>query len=277
VISISPEQLRQLQQAQLQIALEVTNLCAKHGLPYLLLAGTALGARRHGGFIPWDDDMDLGMLRPHYDAFLEIAKREIGPDLYVQNWLDDPHMGAPFTKVRRNDSTMVEAWSKDTGGHKGIFIDVFPLDNVPDGPVARVLHKFQLALLKRLLRHNSGYTITPLSGIRGVFDAMVRFASRHISQSAAKRSLDRTMRRYSDRSTRQVVAVAGCYGYAKESLLREWAEKLTNRPFEGHDLLAPVQIDAYLEHLYGDFMKLPPEEQRGNKHSVIKLELTSQT
>ena len=126
MITISQGERRRLQLAQLRIAAEVADLCDAHEINYALLAGSALGARRHRGFIPWDDDMDIGMVRDEYERFIAVAKTELSRDLYVQDWREDPHMGAPFTKIRLNGTRMIEESSKDTGGHKGIFIDIFP-------------------------------------------------------------------------------------------------------------------------------------------------------
>ena len=142
---------------KLQIAVEVTDLCDRHGIRYALLGGSALGARRHRGFIPWDDDMDMGMLRDDFERFLDVARRELSDSLYVQYWRDDPHMGATFAKVRRNNTVMLEEGSKDTGGHKGISIDIFPFDNVPDGLAASILE-------------GRAAVGSACSGIRGLYD-----------------------------------------------------------------------------------------------------------
>ncbi len=119
MITISQGERRRLQLAQLQIAAEVADLCDAHEINYALLAGSALGARRHRGFIPWDDDMDIGMVRDEYEKFIAVAKTELSRDLYVQDWREDPHMGAPFTKIRLNGTRMIEEVLQRHRGSQG--------------------------------------------------------------------------------------------------------------------------------------------------------------
>lgn len=265
------DQLRRLQLVQLQIAVDVTDLCDRHQIRYALLGGSALGARRHRGFIPWDDDMDMGMLRDDFERFLAIARTELSDSLYVQYWLDDPHMGAPFAKVRRNNTVMLEEASKDTGGHKGISIDIFPFDNVPDG-VAEYPWQAELKFWKRLLRHQTGYTIRKLAWPLLIADLPARLAARLISPASAKRRMHQAMTRFRHRPSDRVLAVGGAYDFTKDMLKRAWLSDVTRQPFEDRDLYCPRAIDDYLAHMYGDFMSLPPVEQRHAKHRIRQLE-----
>ena len=271
---VSDEDLRRLQLTQLGIAVEVTDLCDRHGIRYVLLGGSALGARRHGGYIPWDDDFDMGMLREDFDRFLEIAKRDLPNRLYVQYWLDDPHMGAPFAKVRLNGTRMIEASSKGTGGHKGISIDIFSFDNVPDG-AAEGPWKAQLMFWRRVLRHKTGYSMRKLPPLKYVADLPTRIASRLVPLGQAKRRLHKLMTRYRDRRSDRVLAVGGAYDFHKDMLKASWLTDATVRPFEDRSFRCPTDIDAYLAHMYGDFMALPPVEQRTNRHNILELEFDS--
>jgi lipopolysaccharide cholinephosphotransferase len=267
---ISSEDLRRLQLTELEIATEVTDLCDKHGIPYVLLGGSALGARRHQGFIPWDDDIDMGMLRKDFDRFVEITETELPRSLYLQYWLDDPHMGAPFAKVRLNNTRVLESTSKDTGGHKGISIDIFPFDNVPDG-IAEVVWKLKLKFWKRVLRHKCGYTIRELPLPAYLADLLPRAASRLFSVEHAKREMHRLMTEYIDRPSHRVLAVGGAYDFRKDMLERSWFVDRTRHPFEDRSFYCPTKIDDYLAHMYGDFMSLPPVGDRTNKHTILEL------
>lgn len=267
---VSDSDLRRLQLAQLQIAVEVTNLCEQNGIGYTLLGGSALGARRHRGFIPWDDDMDMGMLRCDFDRFVKIAPTSLPDNLYLQHWLDDPHMGAPFAKVRLNNTRMIELASKDTGGHKGISIDIFPFDNVPDG-LAEYPWKFQLKFWKRLLRHKTGYTIKKLPMHFYIADLPMRVISGLVSSESAKRRLQRLMTKFLDRSADRVLAVGGAYDFKKDMLKTTWLTDLTRKQFEDRSFFCPKDIDDYLVHMYGDFMTCPPVEHRRSKHNIQDL------
>lgn len=275
---LSDEDLRRLQLTQLAIAVEVTNLCDKHGIGYVLLGGSALGARRHAGFIPWDDDMDMGMLRADFDRFTKIARRELPQHFYVQHWLDDPYMGALFAKVRQNNTQVLEATSKDTGGHKGISIDIFPFDNVPHG-IAEYTWKLQLKAWKRVLRHKCGYTIRDLPILLKLADLPARMISRLVSTEGAKRRMHRLMTRFSAGEAERVLAVGGAYDFTRDMLKRKWLTERARRTFEDRSFYCPAEIDAYLEHMYGDFMSLPPVEDRTNKHTIVELkfDLVEQT
>jgi len=269
-MQISPQQLRKLQLTQLGIAVEVAALCDKHGLSYVLLGGSALGARRHGGFIPWDDDMDMGMLRHDFDRFLDVARRELPTSFYVQYWLDDPHMGAPFAKVRLNDTRLVEESSKGTGGHKGIAIDIFPFDNVPNGLV-EYPWKLLLMFWKRLLRHKSGYTMRALPLLRRLADLPMRIAARHISKENAKQRFRSLMSRYNDETTDRVLAVGGAYDFSKDMLKRSWLTDRCRQQFEDRSFYCPADLNGYLEHMYGNYMCLPPVEDRRTNHTILDL------
>jgi lipopolysaccharide cholinephosphotransferase len=265
------DDLRRLQLAQLQIAVEVTDLCDRHGIRYALLGGSALGARRHRGFIPWDDDMDMGMLRDDFERFLDVARQELSDSLYVQYWLDDPHMGATFAKVRRNNTVMLEEGSKDTGGHKGISIDIFPFDNVAEGFVAYPW-KLELRFWKRLLRHQTGYTIKKLRFPLYLADLPARLAARIVSPGRAKLRMHQVMTRFRHHPSDRVLAVGGAYDFKKDMLKVSWLSDVTRQPFEDRNLYCPTAIDDYLAHMYGDFMTLPPVEQRKAKHRIRQLQ-----
>jgi lipopolysaccharide cholinephosphotransferase len=184
--------------------------------------------------------------------------------------MDDPHMGAPFAKVRLNNTRFLEETSKDTGGHKGISIDIFPFDNVPAG-LREYPWKLQLIIWKRLLRHKTGYTIRRLSVPLLLADLPIRAAARLISIERAKRRFQRLITRFKNEPSDRVLAVGGAYDFKRDMLKTTWLSDLTRRQFEGRSFLCPTQIDEYLAHMYGDFMTLPPVEQRHNKHTIIEL------
>lgn len=122
---------------QLDMLEIVQDICRRHGLHYLMCGGSLLGAVRHKGYIPWDDDIDISMLRPDYDKFVEIANRELKEPYFLQTALSEPNRSIRFAKLRNSNTTAISSDLKDEAhdSHQGIFIDIFPVDGVPDDPM----------------------------------------------------------------------------------------------------------------------------------------------
>ena len=141
-----------LQEAIYSIYDDFATICDRNGLRYYALGGTLLGAVRHNGFIPWDDDLDVAMPRPDYEKFIEIAKRELPAHLKFMNWQDVPEMEVLFGKVQETRKSVVEDLEKRLGITLscGIYIDIFPLDGYPAAKVQRGLMKLKHMFLSPL-------------------------------------------------------------------------------------------------------------------------------
>ena len=124
-------ELSQLQQALYQTLAEVDRICKKHGIRYFVTGGTAVGAYFWGKILPWDDDVDVGMMRPDYERFARIAQKELGDRFFLQTPDTEPHTPFFFMKVRMNGSRFSESTFKDIKMHQGIYVDIFPFDKVP--------------------------------------------------------------------------------------------------------------------------------------------------
>ena len=122
--------LKKLHDVELEILQEIIRICKKYDIKYYLAGGTLLGAVRHKGFIPWDDDLDIGMLREDYDKFMKYGIKEIDDKYFIHCDKTDPNYWLPFIKVRKNSTTFVEELlNKKEVLHNGIFVDIFPMDN----------------------------------------------------------------------------------------------------------------------------------------------------
>jgi lipopolysaccharide cholinephosphotransferase len=269
-------QLDKVHRVQLEIALEVKRICDLYNIKYFLIAGTLLGAVRHGGFIPWDDDMDIGMLREDYEKFISIAKTELSSKYVLQTWDEDINFGQPFAKIRKNGTRFVEKNSSKVEGHKGIYIDIFPFDNVPENLIARKVHSIKIYLLKRLILSKLGYEVWLDGGkIKKIIYKFLYFITKFISISKMKKFLEKEMKKYNTMNTDLIVAIGGSYGYKRESIKREWIEDLTTIKFENIEFLCPKDFHSYLTHFYGDYMKPPPENKRYNRHGIIEIDFGS--
>ena len=119
-------ELRKLQLTEIEVLDEIVRICKKHKLQYFLLAGTCLGAVRHSGFIPWDDDIDIGMPREDYEKFLNIALDELDEKYFLQYYKTDENYYLGFAKVRKNNTSFITKGFEKKKGHQGFFVDIFP-------------------------------------------------------------------------------------------------------------------------------------------------------
>lgn len=123
-------EMQRVQQVEFEILQAIDGVCKKEGIGYFLQGGTLLGAARHKDFIPWDDDLDIGMLREDYNAFLDIAPDALGEDYYVQHYSRDQHCRFAHIKVRKNGTLFLQQDDMDDGSNHGIWVDIFPFDYI---------------------------------------------------------------------------------------------------------------------------------------------------
>lgn len=267
-------QLEIIHKIQLEMAKEVKRICDLYKIKYFLIAGSLLGAIRHEGFIPWDDDFDIGMLRKDYDKFILIAKTELSSEYYLQTWENDIGFALPFAKIRKNGTKYIEQNSAKIDGHKGIYIDIFPYDNVPKSTIAMIIHNIITYILKRFILCKAGYELWLDGGkVKKIVYKLIYFITKFISLDLLKKLLEKQMRKYNNMNTDYIVTFGGSYGYYKESIKREWIESLTFKKFENEKFLCPKDYDSFLTHLYGNYMIPPPEDKKYNRHKIIEIDL----
>ncbi|MGO1468957.1 MAG: LicD family protein [Tissierella sp.] len=266
--------LKKIHEIQLEIALEVKRLCEKNNINYILIAGTLLGAIRHKGFIPWDDDIDIGMLRADYERFLNIAKEELNCKYYLQTWHTDDKFGLPIAKIQKKGTVFIEQNSQNVTQKKGIFIDIFPFDNVPESKLLKRCHNLKTYILKRILISKLGYEVWEKNdNKKRIIYKIIKCISKPFSIELIKKNLEKEMKRYNNKRTKDVVAIGGSYGYIKEIKKRKWLDEFEKVIFEKNAFFAPKDYDGYLKSLYGDYMILPPKDKRENRHKIIKIDL----
>lgn len=272
------KQLKQVHKIQLEIALEVKRICHKYNIKYSLIAGTLLGAVRHEGFIPWDDDLDMGMLRADYERFIEKAKDELSDDYFLQTWETDQAFGLPFAKIRKNGTIFLEKSVSKTNQHSGIYLDIFPFDQVPTTPMAKQAHNIKTYILKRVLMSKLGYEVWDHdSRFKKATYQLVNLLFKPVSLEKTKDLLEKEMIQYNHQDSNHVVAIGGSYGYKKETIKKSWLGHLQTIEFEKEQFTVPVDHKKYLKNLYDDYMTLPPKNKRYNRHGIIEIDLGGDT
>ncbi len=264
----SVSQLRQLQLTELEILKMFDSFCKTHGLSYSLYAGSLLGAVRHQGFIPWDDDVDVCMSRADYDRFLSLWEKG-HPDGYVlQNKDNSRYFDQCFSKIRKDHTTFLEKEWQIGNHHIGIFLDVFPLDRMPNGRFMRKLFKFRAMKYQLLTRE----FVPPKA------NALVKLVSRIILMSIPKKRREKARQRllcsltkYNDNHKLEIVGIDTMWALARP-FAPDMLNKFTNLPFEGIQVSCFEDWDDHLSRLYGNYMQLPPESERVWKHHPILID-----
>ena len=145
--------------AQLDMLVELKRICEKNGIAYFLVGGTLIGAIRHCGFIPWDDDIDVGMLREDYERFISLCKTELSDEYALYDWHKDEKSPIPFLKMKIKGTHYREKLSKETTINDEIFIDIFPYDNAPDSGLNRKIQALKNIIYKKIILLKSEFLI----------------------------------------------------------------------------------------------------------------------
>lgn len=258
--------LRAHQLMMLEMLSEVDRICKKNNITYMIFAGTLLGAVRHNGFIPWDDDLDIVMLRQEYEQFLNVAKEELDPEIYYVQSEFSSHWPMFFSKLRRNGTACVERYvPKDRYTHMGVYIDIFPCDNLYNNLFMRRLQFFASKVVIAKALDARGYSTDRIE--KKVF---ILF-----SHLMVNRPLVKFVQHRNGIKTNMVHTFFGASSkYGKNIYPREWFCQMTSLLFEGQFFSAPSQYHKLLSQLYGDYMILPSESERNQKvhGEIVDLE-----
>lgn len=243
---------------------QFTQLCTELNLPYLLLGGSLLGAIRHQGFIPWDDDVDVGLLRADYDRFLAAAPKRLADSHYfLQTPTSDPNYALSYAKLL-DRNTYIEEKNNVNNARKGVFIDIFPLDRIPEEPAQQreQLAKFQWYNTRILLQLRYHLVSNPLMKLQSPLGA-----DQLADVQALKAARDTVMTQYQARTDLpHVKNLASQYAYDKEVFTVDQVSQLTTVPFENLTVQVPADYATILTTMYGDYHALPPKTQRTEKH-----------
>ena len=184
---LTNKELKKLQKIELELLIEFDRICNKHNLKYVLVGGTLIGAIRHKGFIPWDDDIDISMPRNDYNKFIEIQKKELNHNkYYFQSMETNKNFGLPFGKLRRKDSIYCESTCPIARNEQGIWIDIFPIDKISDNKILAFLDFFKVFYYKSIIAFKQNFKFASVGFKKLIFD-IIKFNSKFYSIDKAKK------------------------------------------------------------------------------------------
>lgn len=256
--------IRALQKRILDILLAFDRVCSAHGLRYCICGGTMIGAVRHKGFIPWDDDLDVSMPRPDYEKLIENASRWLPDPLEFVCAENDPSYPLPFGKIQDASTTLIERRHLYYLG--GCYIDIFPFDAFPDNKVARWWQCVKYAYLKQCLylvhrdpyRHGHGPSSWAPLLVRRLY-----------TMQGLQKRIRKVLTKYDYNSSN----LASSYTDGiKKVLPKSITDVYGPFEFEGHTVQGIKNYDPYLKCMYGDYMTIPPVEKRV-QHNFHYLDL----
>ncbi|WP_251392321.1 LicD family protein [Mediterraneibacter agrestimuris] len=261
VMEMDAGTLRKMQMIELELLVEIDRICRKNHIKYNLCGGTLIGAVRHKGFIPWDDDVDIRMLRSEYKKFKEACKQELDDTrFFLQDFESDPKYRWGYAKLLRKDTVYIRTGQTHLGMKNGVFLDIFISDGIPNQKWMRNIHDKLCFAIRKTLWSPVGAKVVPEKKLRVWYAVLAR-----IPRCVPVFGIKILSHLVSEKKSKYFRALTFPQ---KRGLKKEWFTELTDLEFEGHYFLAPADYDGWLSQEYGDYMKLPPEEKRTSHNTA---------
>ena len=260
---------RNAQIAQLSIMDRIHEICLKHHVTYYMIGGTALGAVRHKGFIPWDVDIDIAMPRADYELFLNKFSNELLPDIRCCNYKNTKGYFPPHATAQLENSKLVLRFDEFNNINRKVYIDIFPLDNVPKSHFIQWYQRKTFRLIRNLKKLKDGKCYPTNSKATIALKKMISIILYPISFNVFNHWLDSTMK-LEKRDTGYMCSMASHYSYKKQTFTSDVYGKGKLMLFEDKQYYVPSQIEYYLTRLYGDYMKCPPLDVQEEQMKFIK-------
>ena len=273
-MELSKEAMTRLRAKELAILQAFIAVCQQLNVQYFIVQGTLLGAIRHQGFIPWDDDIDIGMLREDYEIFLAKGQALLPKQLFIQTSQTDPFFPHGFAKVRDTSTSFVETTCKNLPMNHGIFIDIFPFDYYPDKKRRQFTFEIKKLLLRYRIRQELYIPADHTFSMINIGKNLLKGFSKLIYPSYSQALIAQMLHYQSVKAGNFCINNGSPWG-KRECIPTAWLKEVMTVQFEGIELCAPKCYHQYLSHVYGDYLKLPPEEKRVPHHYICDLNFES--
>lgn len=274
-MELTSEQMTRLRQNELSIFKCFIGVCEQLNLTYFVIQGTLLGAVRHKGFIPWDDDIDVGMPRKDYMAFLEKGQALMPDNYFIQCHDTDPSYPHGFAKIRNSKTSFVETTCKNIPMNHGIYVDVFPYDYYPDCIISQLRFEIEKLLLRYRIRSVLYIPSDNEKSVKNFFRHVLIVISKFVYPDANE-AIEKQNDLYEKFKKGKRVINNGSPWGKRECIPCSWIENVTTLDFEGILVNAPICYKEYLSHVYGNYMELPPMEKRISHHYICALSFTEE-
>lgn len=267
--------IEKLHEVDLEIVKEVVRVCNENGLIYYMSGGTLLGAVRHHGFIPWDDDIDLAMPRDDYEKFLKIAPGLLPNNLQIVNYRTDSKYQYYITRVRDIDTKVEEIRIGNEYRYTNASIDIFPLDGTPNNLILRKMYFFRVMMHRALMSlcyKDSIDRSRKRSGIEKIFLSIMEKIpiEKIFDPYKEKCKIDKMMRKHKVKDSNNIGCLMGAYRTNQIVPKRFFGEgKMYD--FECIQLRGPELYDEYLKQMYGDYMKIPPKSSQKIHFKIVEI------
>ena len=256
--------LQEHQKALLTLLEEFDRVCKQLKIPYVLFAGTMLGAVRHNGIIPWDDDLDILMMRRDYNRFLNEAETVLNKDRFFLQKEFSEHWPMFFSKLRLNNTACIEKYHpKDSETHQGVYIDLFPCDNAFNNGFGRKLQFLASKVVIAKSLSERGYETD--SKKKKAFMCFCKILPRSLFLKLTQSG--------SEKSEYVHTFLGAASSFQKNIYSRKCFDEIIELEFEGREYPISAKYDELLTTMYGDYMKLPPPEERTVKQHAVLVDL----
>ncbi len=262
-------EIEQLKKRELEILHAFTSFCEANKLRYFMFGGSLLGAIRHKGFIPWDDDIDVCMPRDDYNKLSNMAGTEMGPDYFIQTHKTDPEYLLPFIKIRDNKSVFLELSVLNSNINHGIFLDIFPLNSVPESRLKRFfynlkIYRYNIPINKKFNLHEKE------SILKRFFKFLIAMPYNHLSIPELTKKREEFVIRHQYAKSKYLAC--GLFSFKLVFNKTDFSSGI-EWSFENMNVLVPVNWDNVLKTHYGNYMELPPVEKRITNHPVADFKI----